>query len=250
LRDAGVTWLPQIKRIPRTPAERKAEEDTLEQRAAAGEVLTADDLRKTVGGCSLDTDARHGGYTVPELRDHLRSHLLDSEQYLEIHRMMREWSKEDGVEHRVIFTVPYQSVTQPIELAWAIIKAWLRRMYFPGRTAQQFYESLYAAFYGDGDRHAGLTPAVCAGLVEHAWRCAADLMHEHTGWTGSLDAPGPELAAEMDRIRARQPRSPDTVVPATVLLADDQQYFDDDYTYGTIAPVVATLADAPLHAFE
>jgi len=242
LEAAGVTELPVTKRVPRSAAERLREQTIMAAGAVFGATRSVNDIRKPIGGCALRTDARSGGYNVHELRELLRSTLNDTGTYLELERVFAVWSTVDGVRHRVVWTVPYQSTTQPIELCWSIIKRFLRRTYTPGRTSAQLYAALYDAFYGTPDgRHNGLTAEICRSCIRHAHDAAAALMREHCEYTGTFEHPGALFGVDVDRVRAGRPLAPSSApVQATTLM------FDNDYTFGMLSPVLSAISDDPV----
>jgi len=53
----------------------------------------------------------------------------------------------ENLGHRVIFTPPYHSDLQPIELLWATLKGEVGRKYTSGITFTQVYDNLVAAFH-------------------------------------------------------------------------------------------------------
>ena len=70
----------------------------------------------------------------------------------------------------IIFTVPYWAKSQPIELAWAYIKNYVARMYFPGRTHKDLRKQILCGMYGGRTRagiHEGLTPELTQKLILH-----------------------------------------------------------------------------------
>ena len=71
----------------------------------------------------------------------------------------------------IIWTVPYWAKSQPIELAWALIKNYVARMYHPGRTHKDLRRQILQGMYGgpgrNGSVHSGLTPELAKKLIAH-----------------------------------------------------------------------------------
>ena len=66
----------------------------------------------------------------------------------------------------IIFTVPYWAKSQPIELAWAYVKGYVARHYFPGRTAKDLRRQIFEGMYGSPDgRHKGLGAELANKLI-------------------------------------------------------------------------------------
>ena len=58
---------------------------------------------------------------------------------------------------QIIFTVPYWAKSQPIELAWAYVKNYVGRKYFPGRGTKDVRKHILEGMYGSDDgKHMGL----------------------------------------------------------------------------------------------
>jgi len=67
---------------------------------------------------------------------------------------------------KIIFTVPYWSKSQPIELAWAYVKNYVGRKYFPGRGSKAVRKHILEGMYGSGDRrHNGLDAELAGKLI-------------------------------------------------------------------------------------
>ena len=76
----------------------------------------------------------------------------------------------DELGWEIIFTVPYWAKSQPIELAWAYIKNYVARMYFPGRSHKDLRKQILSGMYGGKTRtgiHQGLTPELAQKLILH-----------------------------------------------------------------------------------
>ena len=58
---------------------------------------------------------------------------------------------------KIVFTVPYWANSQPIELAWAYVKGYVGRRYYPGRTSKDLRKHILEGMYGSPDgKHKGL----------------------------------------------------------------------------------------------
>lgn len=68
----------------------------------------------------------------------------------------------------IIFTVSYWAKSQPIELAWAYVKAYVASKYHPGRTSKDLRKHILEGMYGSPDgRHAGLDSDLVTKLILH-----------------------------------------------------------------------------------
>ena len=73
----------------------------------------------------------------------------------------------------LIFTVPYWEKSQPIELAWAYVKGYVGRCYFPGRRHKELRDHILKGMYGGPNRHshkdhAGLDSDLASKLILHS----------------------------------------------------------------------------------
>ena len=90
---------------------------------------------------------------------------------------------DPGLVHGVLFTVPYQSESQPIEKVWAVMKQYVAAQNRRGRTSEQLRRDVLSGFYGTSDgRHAGVTAELCQKFIGHSkkevtrWICADPLL--------------------------------------------------------------------------
>lgn len=86
-------------------------------------------------------------------------------------RMTRVMKRFDELGWSIIWTVPYWAKSQPIELAWAIVKNYVARMYHPGRTHKDLRRQILCGMYGGvarhGQKHSGLTAEIAVNLIKH-----------------------------------------------------------------------------------
>ena len=134
-----------------------------------------------------------GGPSGELLRKACDAYIEQHHPELRLTRVMLRF-KELGWE--IIWTVPYWSKSQPIELAWAIIKNYVARMYHPGRNHKDLRRQILAGMYGgparNGDVHLGLTPELAKKLISHTHKhinkFLLDTRDKHTfvGTVGNL----------------------------------------------------------------
>ena len=70
--------------------------------------------------------------------------------------------------HKVIFTPPYESRTQPSEHLWAYAKNFVGASYCRGRGIPVLRQQVRQGFYGDGDKHTAVDAKFCAKIIQHA----------------------------------------------------------------------------------
>lgn len=73
--------------------------------------------------------------------------------------------------HSVVWTLPYASETNPIELVWARGKEHARATSHAGSTPATVRAALITGLIGNGDAVAGCTPAFCDKLITHTRKC-------------------------------------------------------------------------------
>ena len=97
-------------------------------------------------------------------------------------RMTRVMKRFDELGWTIIWTVPYWAKSQPIELAWAIVKNYVARMYHPGRTHKDLRRQILCGMYGGaarhGDVHAGLTAEIAMKLINHTHKHINKFLHD------------------------------------------------------------------------
>ena len=112
-----------------------------------------------------------------------------SKLIVEFERQSVEDSKKVGPErrdyHQVIFTVPYRSETQPIELVWGHCKRWVRQHYEPNRSVNTVRKLLHEGLYG-APGHAPLDAALCSRMINHTWKEMNSIMEQLNKRYGDL----------------------------------------------------------------
>ena len=95
---------------------------------------------------------------------------------------------------QIIFTVPYWAKSQPIELAWAYVKNYVGRKYFPGRGAKEVRTHILEGMYGSRDgRHRGLDGDLATKLILKTHRYINDFARVELngrGLVGNFSAEG------------------------------------------------------------
>ena len=110
----------------------------------------------TVKASKFSADRRDGGPTMAGIRDAVRSYLLSHPGINTTvpHQLMAD------AKFSLIYTPPYESWLQPIELVWARMKHTVSTQAFLGRTHQETAAQTYEAF-----DHIDST--LCASLLSH-----------------------------------------------------------------------------------
>ena len=119
-----------------------------------------DDINKTYnGGGGKGTGGPKGEWLVHAVDEYIKVH----HPHLRETKVMRMF-REKG--WQIIFTVPYWAKSQPIELAWAYVKNYVGRKYFPGRGSKDLRRHILEGMYGSGDRkHSGLDGDLANKLI-------------------------------------------------------------------------------------
>jgi len=80
--------------------------------------------------------------------------------------------------HRIIWSPPYHSDSNPIELIWATAKQYVAKHYAANRSMSQLLELLLKGFYGDGTSHDGVTAASCQKAIGHMEKVLNDWIRD------------------------------------------------------------------------
>ena len=97
--------------------------------------------------------------------------------------------------HQLIYIPPYLPGVQPIERFWAYAKNYVASQYQSGRTMPQLLQQTYKGFYGDGQRHAGVTVDLSANVIRHSIDYCNYLIDEDDSLDGDVYDLKTELTA-------------------------------------------------------
>ena len=97
--------------------------------------------------------------------------------------------------HYLIYTPPYLPGIQPIERLWAYAKNYVASQYQSGRTMPQLLQQTYKGFYGDGQRHAGVTVHLSANVIRHSMDYCNYLIEQDDTLDGDIHNLQTELTA-------------------------------------------------------
>lgn len=156
-------------------------------------------LRRTVWIYDVDTLAATyngngnkgtGGPPGDLLRQACDAYIIRHHPELRLTRVMLRFQE---LGWHIIWTVPYWAKSQPIELAWALIKNYVARMYHPGRTHKDLRRQILAGMYGgpgrNGAVHLGLTVELARSLISHTHKHINKFLldtHAKHGMVGSV----------------------------------------------------------------
>lgn len=103
-------------------------------------------------------------------------------------------SVQGGVLHELLYTVPYESETQPIEKLWRVVKDCVARCYTRKRTREQLTEHVRAGFYGGLKSFGAVGATRCALWIKHA----KDEVNKWIRADGVLKGQWPDAAPESE----------------------------------------------------
>jgi hypothetical protein len=120
--------------------------------------------------------------TLDELRDKLKEQLkLHPELNTSLLRSLLDKHK-----HQLIYTPPYLPDVQPIERAWAYIKAYVASQFKNGRNMDELTQQVFKGMYGDGTDHHGLTMQHAGNIIRHSLHCCEALISEDDSLGGDI----------------------------------------------------------------
>lgn len=164
----GLDWV--------TPSTMKKTELGVYLRMARVKSITTPD-GKTFPAEKFTADVHHGGPKAEDLRqvvsDYVKSHPSINTT------LVKQLMDEHGYE--LLYTPPYESWLQPIELVWAQAKHKVARQASDKRTWQQTQEQARAALRE-------MTPQACKNIVEHTHKLMDEWLQ--TAAAGSLQQHG------------------------------------------------------------
>ena len=146
--------------------------DFLRQRSVCN--ITADGGR-TIPSSNFSADARGkaGGPTVAQLKEAVKQHLVE---HPEINTTVPQQLLSDAG-HELLYTPPYVSELQPIELIWAFTKALVARQSFRTRTAE-------VAAVQTREAMELVNKELCSRVISHTHKWIQQFMQSEEG--GSL----------------------------------------------------------------
>jgi transposase/DNA modification methylase len=120
--------------------------------------------------------------TLEELKAELKRYLTEHPAInrTEVSKLM----EANG--HQLIYTPPYLPGVQPIERLWAYVKNYVASQYQSGRTMPQLLQQTYKGFYGDGQRHAGVTADLSANVIRHSMDYCNYLIEQDDSLDGDI----------------------------------------------------------------
>jgi transposase len=129
--------------------------------------------------------------TLEELKAELKRYLTEHPNInrTEVSKLM----EANG--HQLIYTPPYLPGVQPIERFWAYVKNYVATQYQSGRTMPQLLQQTYKGFYGDGQRHAGVTADLSANVIRHSMDYCNYLIEQDDSLDGDIHNLKTELTA-------------------------------------------------------
>ena len=129
--------------------------------------------------------------TLEELKAELKRYLTEHPDInrTEVSKLM----EANG--HQLIYTPPYLPGVQPIERLWAYVKNYVASQYHSGRTMPQLLQQTYKGFYGDGQRHAGVTADLSANVIRHSMDYCNYLIEQDDSLDGDIHNLKTELTA-------------------------------------------------------
>ena len=129
--------------------------------------------------------------TLEEMKAELKQYLADHPTLnrTEVSKLM----ERSG--HQLIYTPPYLPGVQPIERLWAYVKNYVADQYRNGRTMPQLLQQTYKGFYGDGQRHAGVTADLCVSVIRHSQDYCNYLIEQDDSLDGNIHHLQTELTA-------------------------------------------------------
>ena len=83
----------------------------------------------------------------------------------------------------------------PIERLWAYVKNYVAFQYQSGRTMPQLLQQTSKGFYGDGQRHAGVTADLSANVIRHSMDYCNYLIEQDDSLDGDIHNLKTELTA-------------------------------------------------------
>lgn len=152
--------------------------------------------------------------------------------------------------HELLYTVPYESDSQPIEKLWSVVKQNVAGNHEAKRTPSQLLEQTFAAFYGGGTqtpgiKHTTINAALCQRFIKSAYDTVNPWLAEWQQRSGSsicttvLGAGKTADMATLTSTQAAQLQSKYSKASTLVINFDS----DDDEDVADVEPDIPDPAD-------
>ncbi|CAF1476181.1 unnamed protein product [Rotaria sp. Silwood1] len=129
---------------------------------------------------------KHGGSRAPtllELQTALTSHLQNI-GYLGKTEVQKQFEYHG---YTLIYTPPCMPQFQPIELVWAYVKRYVASQFKLGCSMSELKQLTLQGFYGDGDKHIGVTSDFILKVIEHVHGVINRYIKEDVQLDGTID---------------------------------------------------------------
>jgi len=155
---------------------------------------------KEKGGADYSAPADYGKITCARLREAIYQQLnVNDLELTHVQEILNEFEAETGIKHIVVYTPPYHSDLQPIELLWAEIKGRVGRQYDDRTTFKNVGERLHAEFVrvleDKGNLNANINRTIVEAIIGHTDKLTAkmarELEEEDAGATEPVAPPEP-----------------------------------------------------------
>ena len=171
-------------------------------------------ILSVVNASKFSADRKDGGPTMAGIRDAVKTYLLSHPgMNTTVPRQLM-----DDANFTLIYTPPYESWLQPIELVWAKMKHTVSTQAFHGRTHQETAAQTYASF----DRING---ALCSSLLSHVRKLMDSWLKSDAA--GSLQR-FESMSAMMTASKAEIEAIHDLYVEDSAVVRDKQDKEDDE----------------------
>ena len=116
-----------------------------------------------MGGSTYNKRGGSKAPTLLELRTVLANHLQNI-GYLDKTEVQKQF---ESYGYTLIYTPPCMPQFQPIELVWAYVKRYAASQFKLGRSMSELRKHTLQGFYGDVDKHIGVTSGFTLKVIEH-----------------------------------------------------------------------------------
>jgi transposase len=121
------------------------------------------------------SDKKNGGATREELLTAVNKALAERPELCcpHVYNLLKKYQPQEHKSkdpfHTVIWTPPYHSDYQPIEMCWAQLKQYISSCFSRQRTLKSLREQVLKGFYGDDEREwEGLSPTIIQKCIQHS----------------------------------------------------------------------------------
>ncbi|CAF4686985.1 unnamed protein product [Rotaria sp. Silwood2] len=129
---------------------------------------------------------KRGGSKAPillELQTALANHLQNI-GYLGKTEVQKQFESRG---YTLIYTPPCMPQFQPIELVWAYVKRYVPSQFKLGRSMSELRQHTLQGFYGDGDKHIGVTSDYTLKIIKHVHDVINRYIKEDVQLHGTID---------------------------------------------------------------